>query len=57
MSVSVYQNKVAKLTADIASLSKKLAAERDKEARKSSDISQTERSITKNTSQSSLRTK
>ncbi len=57
MSVSIYQNKVAKLTADIASLSKKLAAERDKEARKSSEITRIERSITKNTSQSSLRTK
>jgi hypothetical protein len=57
MSVSIYQNKVAKLTAEVASLSKKLAAERDKEAKKSKEITRAERSITKSTSQSSLRTK
>lgn len=57
MSVSVYQNKVAKLTSDIAALSKKLASERDKEAKKSSELTQTEQSINKSTSQSSLRTK
>lgn len=55
--MSIYQNKVAKLTADVASLSKKLAAERAREAKKSSEITRTERSITKNTSQPSLRTK
>ncbi len=57
MSVSVYQNKVAKLTSDISALSKKLASERDKEAKKSSELTQTEQSINKSTSQSSLRTK
>lgn len=57
MSVSIYQNKVAKLTTDIASLSKKLTAERGKEARKGGEITRIERSITKSTSPSSLRTK
>lgn len=57
MSVPIYQGKVTKLTDDIASLSKKLAAERDKEVKKSSDLNRTERSISKSTSPSSLRTK
>lgn len=57
MSLSTYQNKVAKLTEDISSLSKKLASERDKEAKKSSELTRTERSITKSASHSSLRTK
>ncbi len=57
ISVSIYQNKVAKLTADISSLSKQLAAERGKEAKKSSELSRTERSITKGISSPGLRTK
>lgn len=54
MSVSTYQNKVAKLTADIASLSKKLTAERDKETKRSNELARTERNITRSTSRSSL---
>lgn len=57
MSVFTYKNKVAKLTEDISSLSKKLASERDKEAKKGIELTRTERSITKSTSHSSLRTK
>lgn len=57
MSVSMYQSRVTKLTADIANLSKKLAAERNKEATKSGEITRTERSITKSTTQSTLRMK
>ena len=57
MSVSMYQNKVARLTADISSLNKKLAAERDKEAKKNRELTQIQRSAAKSTSPSSLRTK
>ena len=53
----MYQNKVARLTADISFLSKRLAAERDKEARKNRDLNQVQRSVTKSTSPSSLRAK
>ncbi len=53
----MYQNKVARLAADISSLSKRLAAERDKEARKNRDLNQVQRSVTKSTSPSSLRAK
>lgn len=57
MSVSTYKNKVVKLTEDIASLSNKLALERGKEAKKGNELTRLERSITKSTSHSSLRTK
>lgn len=57
MSVSMYQSRVERLTSDIASLNKKLVAERDKEVKKNNEITRIERSITKSVSQSSLRTK
>lgn len=57
MSLSVYRGKVDRLVADIASLSKKLVAERDKEAKKTSEITKIERSIKKGASPSSLNSK
>ena len=57
MSVPMYQNKVTKLTGEISSLSKKLATQQDKEAKKNRDLTQVQRSVAKNTSPSSLRTK
>lgn len=57
MSVSMYQNKVTKLTADISSLNRKLATEQDKEAKKNLELTQTERSIAKSTTRSGLRMK
>jgi hypothetical protein len=57
MSVSIYQSRANRLRSDIASLSKKLAAERAKEAEKNKNLTNTERAITKSTSQSTLRIK
>lgn len=43
--LSIYQNKVGKLTADIALLRKKLSQERDKEAKKNRELARTTRSL------------
>lgn len=57
MSLSIYQGKADKLRADIAALRKKLAQEKDKEARKSKDLATTARSLAKTKSASTFRTK
>jgi vacuolar-type H+-ATPase subunit I/STV1 len=53
----MYRTKVSKLQADIASLRKKLGQEKAIEAKKTSDLTNVQRSITKRTSSSSLRMK
>lgn len=50
--VSTYQNKVGTLTADIALLRKKLGQEKDKEAKKNTELTRATRSLTKTTSSS-----
>jgi hypothetical protein len=50
MSTSLYQSKVSKLSADIASLRKKIGQEKQEEARKSSELTKIRRSLTKRTS-------
>jgi hypothetical protein len=57
VSTSMYRTKVSKLQADIASLRKKLGQEKAIEAKKTSDLTNVQRSITKRTSSSSLRMK
>src|SRR5215207_356709 len=57
MSISMYQSKVGRLRSEIATLSKKLAREQEKEAKKNRDLTRTERSAAKSTSASILRTK
>lgn len=57
MSVSTYQGKVDKLRTDIASLRKKLAQEKDKEARKSKELASVTRSAVKTSSTSTARTR
>jgi hypothetical protein len=57
MSISMYQGKVNRLTADIAALRKKLGQERDKEARKSKELTDTTRSLAKMKSSSTRKTK
>lgn len=57
MNVSYYQNKVNQLDKEIADLEKKIAAESKIEADKSSRILSTQRSITKNTSASTVNMK
>lgn len=52
----MYQNKVGKLTADIASLRKKLSQEKDKEARKSAELAKAMRSFARTKSSSTRRT-
>lgn len=54
MNVSYFQNKVNQLDKEIADLEKKIAAESKIEADKSSKILSTQKSITKNTSASTL---
>ncbi len=49
---SMYQNKVGKLTADIALLRKKLSQEKDKEAKKSRELAKTRQSLAKTKSSS-----
>ena len=55
--LSTYQSKVGKLRGDIASLNKKLGAEKSNQAKKSKELNSTAASITKNTSASSRKTK
>lgn len=55
--LSIYQSKVGKLRGDIASLNKKLGAEKSNQAKKSKEANSTAASITKNTSASSMKTK
>lgn len=50
--VSTYQNKVGKLTADIALLQKKLGQEKDTEAKKNTELIRAKRSLTKTKSSS-----
>lgn len=50
--VSTYQNKVGKLTADIALLQKKLGQEKDRDARKNTELTRAKRSLTKTESSS-----
>lgn len=57
MSISILQNEVARHQKALAALQKKYADESRKEASKSNEISRVERSITKSTPLSSLRTK
>lgn len=57
MSVSMYQNKVKRLKGEIASLNKKLATQKDKEAKKTKELTTVQRSIGKNTSASSFKSK
>jgi len=52
----MYQNKVGKLTADIALLRKKLSQEKDKEARKNRELTKTTQSLSKTKSSSTRRT-
>lgn len=54
MNVSYYQNKVNQLDKEIADIDKKIAAESKIEADKSSKILSTQKSVTKNTSASTL---
>ncbi len=53
--LSMYQNKVGKLTADIALLHKKLGQEKDKEAKKSRDLTKTMQSLSRTKSSSTRR--
>lgn len=55
--LSMYQSKVDKLGADVASLQKKLGQEKEREARRSKELTSTQRSITSRTGSSGLRTK
>ncbi|MGI8539212.1 MAG: toll/interleukin-1 receptor domain-containing protein [Rubrobacteraceae bacterium] len=55
--LSIYQNKVGKLTADIALLRKKLSGERDKEAKKNRELTRTTRSLAGTKSSSTRRMK
>ncbi|WP_198283492.1 toll/interleukin-1 receptor domain-containing protein [Myroides odoratimimus] len=57
MSISYYQNQVNRIEKEITDLQKKVIAESKKEMDKSKQISTINRSITKNTSQSSLQSK
>jgi hypothetical protein len=57
MSVSMYQSRVNQLRTSVASLRKKLAQEKDKEARKSKDLTDTTRSLAKTKSASTVKTK
>jgi|GEM_PF-297638 hypothetical protein len=54
--MSTYQSKVGKLTADIALLRKKLGQEKDKEAKKSAELTKATRSSAKTKSPSTRRT-
>lgn len=54
--LSMYQNKVSRLTADIASLRKKLGQEKDKEAKKNGELTKTTQSLSKTKSSSTRRT-
>lgn len=54
--MSTYQNKVGKLTADIALLRKKLGQEKDKEAKKNAELTRVTRSISTTRSSSTRRT-
>lgn len=53
--VSTYQNKAGKLTAEIALLRKKLGQEKDKEAKKNTELTRATRSLTKTKSSSTRR--
>ncbi|MGH3090331.1 MAG: TIR domain-containing protein [Rubrobacteraceae bacterium] len=55
--LSMHQNKVGKLTADIALLHKKLSQERDKEAKKNGELTKTTRSLAGTKSSSTRRMK
>jgi hypothetical protein len=57
MSLSIYQGKADKLRADIATLRKKLAQEKDKEARKTKEYTTTTRSLAKTKSTSTFKMK
>lgn len=57
MSLSMYQSKADKLRANIAALRKKLAQEKDKEARKSKELMTTTRSLAKTKGASAFKTK
>lgn len=54
--LSMYQNKVSKLMADIALLRKKLSQERDKEAKKNTELTRITQSLTKVKSSSTRKT-
>jgi hypothetical protein len=54
--LSVHQNKVGKLTADVALLRKKLSQERDKEAKKNRELTKTRQSLARTKSPSTQRT-
>ncbi len=57
MSISMYESRVNRLRADIAALRKKLAQQRDKEARKNKELTDATRSIAKTKSASTRRMK
>lgn len=54
--LSMYQNKVGKLTADIALLRKKLGQEKDRESKKNAELTRTTRSLARTKSSSTRRT-
>lgn len=57
MSTSLYRTRVSKLQTDIAALRKKLGQEKDNEAKRTTELTRVQRSITKRSSSSSLRSK